>query len=259
MRHSLKSFFVLTLLSALVSFYCEARNSKQLERIKKANVKNVSDLKQITPFNTISIIQKRYLPKTYRAEINLSVSSIVNNHFFHLLGGGGHIGFFLREDHGFGLEAYFMHDIHKMVTTDLIRSQNILPYNLITSKNYYGAFYKWSPVFGKFAVADRKIAYFDTYFTFGGGVTQVGEGVEQGIRDLVANDIELPTPSQQSFPTGSIGVGQVFALSKNFAINWGIKWNFFFYQLNEDSNRFFQDDFIMSLGFNYYFPGATYR
>ncbi len=262
---------ILILICFLESFLCFSESPKDnlveesvninLEKIKKLKVKGISDLKKLTPFESVSIIQKRYLQKTFRGELNISLASIINNNFFYLAGGSAHLGFFVREDHGFGFEAYGMYHKEKLVSLDLIKEPNkILPYNLVISQSYGGVYYKWSPVFGKFAVLNSNIIYFDIFFTLGGGVTKVTSPVTPKLRSALKDEGAIPAPVKDWLPTSSLGMGQVFALSKNFGLSWDLKWFMYPYQLSDSLEIYrFHSDLILTLGINYYFPGATYR
>lgn len=268
MKTIIKISFWLSFLLASFGFFVESAegatkdsdfSNSYLQKIKRIKVKNVSDLKDLVPFENISVIQKRFLPKTYRGEFNLSLSAIANNHFFYSLGGGSHLGVFLREDHGFGVEVYGMFNTLKEVSKELRDRRKILPYNHIASKVYTGAYYKWSPVFGKFAVLDKKITYFDMFFTFGAGLTQVISGISKTDKARAKRDLAEIDTTKEWLPTGSLGIGQVFALSKDVGVSWDIKWNTYLYKLKGGSGKNFHNDIIMVFGLNYYFPGATYR
>lgn len=264
------------LLLLIIPFFCshareDAGNGASSKKIK---TRSIVDINKLTPFDNIAVIQKRYLPKTYRGELNVSLASIVDNHFFYLFGFSGHVGMFVRENHGFGIEAHTMYNQHKLVARDLIEDQRILPYSTISSKNYVGAYYKWSPIFGKFAVMNNTITYFDMFFTIGVGAMKVEAGIKEELRNIIKaspkekNPLKLPEPLKTwPLPAISLGVGQVFALNKSFAVSWDIKTKMYFYKLKDTSAKLqttplqtlFQSDIIMSLGLNYYFPGATYR
>ena len=120
------------------------------ERIKKLEVKSLSDLQKITPYESISVLQRRYLPKTFRGELSLSVSSILSHTFFYLGGLSAKAGFFLREDHSFGLEAVgLLPPAFKMIANEIIERPDkkaFFPYGNIFPQFYGGVYYKWSPV-----------------------------------------------------------------------------------------------------------------
>ncbi|MBC6415902.1 MAG: hypothetical protein GDA46_05880 [Bdellovibrionales bacterium] len=238
----------------------EDKSSKLLE------IKNISDLQKITPYDSISVIQKRYLPKTFRAEFNLSLSSNINHSFFYFGGVSGRLGFFVREDHGFGVEAlYLFGPIFKVVTNNIINGPNkILPNSLFLSEFYTGVYYKWSPIFGKFALLDKSIIYFDTYMTIGGGGNKILDGqevIKEKIADQplrIKNEKRILQLSQEFFPALSLSLGQTFSINKNWAFNWELKWLYTF--VSETTGRMHVPlDINFSLGFNYYFPESSYR
>ena len=103
------------------------------KNIRKIKIKSLSDLQALTPHESVAVIQKRYLPKTLRGELNLSLASIVNHTFSYFAGVSAKAGFFLREDHGFGLEFIgpFL-PFDKPVKDELVLNQSIIPFN--TSK-----------------------------------------------------------------------------------------------------------------------------
>ena len=238
------------------------------QKIKKMQINDLSDLQGLTPFESISVIQKRYLPKTFRGELNLSIASIINHTFFYLGGVSGRLGFFVREDHGLGVEAFgLLPPIFKVVTRDLIQPPNsILPFNAVLPQIYAGAYYKWSPVFGKFSVLDQRIIYFDAYMTLGAGAMRTLDGValiqeqirRKGWDSNAEGEIANSKPAREFNPVLSLGVGQMFAITQDWAFNWELKWLYTFVQL-DDGRLERPVDINLSLGMNYYFPGAKYR
>ena len=234
-----------------------------VSRIKQLKIKNLSDLQQLTPYESVSVIQKRYLPKTFRGEFNLSVSSVINHTYFYLGGLSAKTGFFFREDHGLGLEGFaLLPSINKRVTNDMIGPPNhILPYTEVFSQLYGGLYYKWSPVFGKFSVLNKKIIYFDMYLTFGSGVSRVVSGLDEEDQKLFKETVTIPQLVRNWFPSASLSVGQIFAFSQDWAFNWELKW-FYTYAIVQYRNKkspYTPVDMNLSLGINYYFPEAGYR
>ena len=62
--------------------------------------------------------------------------------------------------------------------------------------------------------------------------------------------------------TGSASLGQVFALSQDWALNWEIKWFYTIIQYVKSSGEKGSETPVnigFSIGANYYFPGASYR
>lgn len=229
------------------------------EQIKQLKIKSFSDLQQLTPYESVSVIQKRYLPKTYRSEFNLSASAVINHTFFYLGGASLRAGFFIREDHGFGLEGFvFFTPVDKVVTREMIGPPNlILPFTNMFSKFYGGVYYKWSPIFGKFSFLNKKIVYFDMYFTVGGGMSHFIPGLSQERMAALIGD-KPPVPAGKFFPALNMGLGQVFAFSQSWAFNWDLKWFHNFVKMSDQSYNF-SVNINLSLGINYYFPEAGYR
>ena len=264
-----------TALFALLLFFPSflfAASLKDLElapekRIKQLKIKSLSDLQKLTPQETVSVIQKRYLPKTFRGELNLSVSAVINHTFFYLGGASAKAGFFIREDHGFGVEGFaLLPPIFKTVANDMIGPPNeIVPLSLILTQFYGGLYYKWSPIFGKFAVFNRKIIYFDMYMTLGAGMSWIADGVEVIDNQLKKTGIKLKEResklilSGNQFPAFGLGFGQMFAITQDWAFNWELKWLLTVVRYENRSAPYLPWDINFSLGMNYYFPGAKYR
>ena len=260
-------FLLLAINSLLNSTLAEELNNLESfdpqdksQRVKQLKIKSLSDLQQLTPYQSVSVIQKRYLPKTFRGEFNVSLSSMINHTYFYLLGASLRAGFFIREDHGFGLEGFFfINPIDKVVTKDLINApNNIIPINPFFSQFYGGLYYKWSPVFGKFSVLNKKIVYFDTYMIIGGGASRFLTALSQERRSVLGDTVKINELSQQISPTFTLGIGQMFALSQSWALNWDLKWFLSILQV-KDVGSSTSSNISLSFGGNFYFPGARYR
>ena len=260
-------FLSLTMTSSYAeNSYKELEASPKSPPAENVPIKSLSDLQDITPYTSISVIQKRYLPKTFRSELNISLSTIINHTFFYLGGVSGRFGFFIREDHGFGVEGFaFLPPIFKLVTRNMTGEPNyILPSSVVLPHLYGGVYYKWSPVFGKFALLDRKILYFDSYFTVGAGMNKVLNGIatikeqikKRGLK--IENERPHSELAGQAFPALTVGLGQLFAINQKLAINWELKWFYTFIKY-EQGNLYTPTDINFSLGLNYYFPDAGYR
>ena len=235
-------------------------------RMKQLKIKSLSDLQQLTPYQSVSVIQKRYLPKTFRGELNFSMTSVINHKFFYLLGASARAGFFIREDHGLGLEGFAMAPhISKKITNEMINPPNLItPLGSVFSQFYGGVYYKWSPVFGKFAVLNQKIVYFDMYMTLGAGYSRVVDGFSAVRQALEKKGRKLENISSNEldknmFPGFNLSLGQVFSLTQDWAFNWDLKFIWNIIQYKNGNPRMYGPDMYLSLGINYYFPGAGYR
>ena len=270
----MKKFFFTGLCSFVFLSTALAQSLRGLEeapnksgRIKQLKIKSLSDLQQLTPYESVSVIQKRYLPKTFRGELNFSITSVINHTFFYLFGASARAGFFIREDHGLGLEGFVMSpSLDKQVTDEMINPPNeIVPLGAAAlSQLYGGIYYKWSPVFGKFAVLNQKIIYFDMYMTLGAGYSRVVNGLSATKQKLEKEGRLLegvqafPELAKDMFPSFNISVGQVFSLTQDWAFNWELKWIYSIIQYKAGTT-YTPTDIYLSLGINYYFPEAGYR
>ena len=261
---------IILLFFLLFSFFAESLSSLESvsdrsKQVKQMKINSLSDLQKLTPRDSVSVIQRRYMPKTFRGELNLSVSTVINHTFFYLGGAGAKVGGFIREDHGFGVEGFaWFPPLFKLTANDMIGSpNNIVPLGVVLSQFYAGAYYKWSPIFGKFAVLNRKIVYFDMYMTLGTGMNWVLSAVDVISKQLKKTGRELKGNISQSalssnkFPALSIGTGQMFSLTQDWAFNWELKWILTF--VKYETGLYTPWDINFSIGMNYYFPGAKYR
>ncbi len=218
----------------------EAVTPKSKEPAKE--VTTLSELANLAPFSDVAVIQRRFLPRTGRFELTGSAMTSVNNPFFNNLGLGLRAAYHLIEKHGIEFQYMIFSNTRRSVTNNLEEKRDVQTTNLVTAKNYMGAAYKWTPVYGKITFLNRHIVPFDLYFTGGMGLTQTQKKGE---------------------PTFHFGTGQAFAVSKKVAIRWDIVWNFF--QAEVDSvtgagtTKTSHNDLFITLGASFFFPEATYR
>lgn len=215
---------------------------KRQRRAKEKSITSLSELADLSPFEDVAVIQRRFLPKTGRFDISMNAMSSINNPFFNNLGLGLRGTYYFQEKYGLELNYLFLSNSDRSVTTNLENKRNVRTQSLTTPKNYMGAAFKWTPVYGKMTFLNHKIVPFDISFVGGGGLTATDNG--------------------NSEPTVSIGTGQVFALTKSMALRWDFLWNFYQAQ-STDSNgepiKNNQDDLFISVGLSFFFPEAKYR
>lgn len=214
--------------------------SEEKSPAAKADIKDVSDLGKLQAFKDIAVIQKRYMPKTHRWELDLGPTVNLNDAFFFNFGGSLRLGYFFRERYGIEFTATALSVSSRQVTQSL-SSRNVQTTSFITPNAYYGADFKWSPIYGKMTWANRRITPFDIYLTLGGGVT----GTNQG----------------GSNATFHIGTGQIFALSKSTGFRWDFSWYMFTAQSSVDPTQSstLYHNILFTVGWSWFFPEATYR
>jgi len=219
----------------------QQRQRRKRQRKKEADVSSLTELAKLSPLKDIAVIQRRFLPKTERFEFSANGMTSVNNPFFNNLGFGLRGSYYFKEKYGVEVSYLLMSNTERSVTENLREKRNVKTESLVSPDSYFGASFKWTPMFGKFAFLNDRIIPFDLYFNGGLGVTKTGGG--------------------DNSPTLSLGTGQVFAISKAVAFRWDFTWNF--YQASSvvdgQSTTVNQDDLLVSVGMSFFFPEASYR
>lgn len=218
------------------------REEKAAEAPKEAN--KVSDLSVLSPFQDIAIIQRRFLPKTKRIELTPSFAINTNNAYFNNIGFGLRGTFYFQEKFGIEGTYLFLDSSERPITKGLKEKKSISTASLVEPEAYYGVNLKWAPLYGKMAWLGEKIVPFDLYITPGVGVTKTAIG--------------------KSHTTFSLGAGQLFALSKSSGLRWDLNWNFYQAETIPDattgqSSTSNHSDLVMTIGYSFFFPEATYR
>ena len=204
----------------------------------KANskVKDISDLGKLAPFKDIAVIQKRFLPKTSRFELFAALGSTLNDAFFVDAALNLRLGYYFQERYGVEFSAMEISASTRKVT-DSLADRGVTTASLISPKSYYGADFKYTPIYGKMALNNKKLTPFDMYFSVGGGSTTTNNG---------------------SSPTIHLGTGQIFAMSKSYALRWDFSWNFYSATPQGSTTSTFNNLFVL-IGASWFFPEATYR
>lgn len=224
---------------------------KQLESLKQdadynAGNVSISELGRLSPFNDISMIQKKYLPKTERFQIYTGLGLSTNAPWF--LNVGGRINFSYNFAEKFGVEAsaMFLSNSEKDAAKEIRENNNLQPERFILTKTGILLDFVWSPIYGKIATLDQDIIPFDMYFSFGGGTAGTNS-------------------TEKNVPTGHIATGQIFAISKGMAFRWDYSWLIYQATPVPDSittsapvkNTY--NDLIFTAGLSFFFPEAKYR
>jgi outer membrane beta-barrel protein len=202
-------------------------------------VKDLSGLGQLSAFNDIAVIQRRFLPKTKRFEAFPSAGFIVNQAFFLNYMLGLKLAFSFTESWALEANSAFLGSAARDITKDLRDKRGIATSTFVDPKSYVGLDIKWSPIYGKMGLLNRKIVPFDMYYVLGGGKTNTSLGG--------ANTIHA-------------GLGQIYALGKSTALRWDLSW--YVYSAPTDSSGAGGGTFTdmnLSFGMSFFFPGAKYR
>lgn len=196
-----------------------------------------SGLGQLAPFTEVSVIQKRYLPKTGRFQLFGGLTLITNDPFFNTAGFVGKAAYFFSENFGLELNYFGLSTFEAKATTELKKIQGVKTDNLIITNRVLALDLMWVPIYGKMSWFNERIVPFDLYFSLGGG--QTNTGLEE------AGTVHLAT-------------GQIFALSKSTAFRWDFSWNFFNTK-GIDQKTAGYNNLFLTLGMSWFFPEAKYR
>ena len=208
-----------------------------LKKVQKLNAKKLSDLAELDPFSDVSVIQRRFMPKTGRVNLGLSATSILSNEFFLNVGLSGNFTYHFLEKHGLELGGFYVYEFLRGINKNFNEVVGITASTNAFTSNIGALFsYKWIPIYGKMALFDDKMSAFDFFFQLGGGI----------LRGKIRGTSEWA-------PTGIFKLGQIFAATRDFAIMW-------------DGSVFLtyvagglEHEIVFSIGVSWYFPSAGQR
>ncbi len=215
---------------------------------KDEKLEDFSGLGKLAPFSEISVIQKRYMPKTGRFQFFLGLANVVNDPWFLGIGADARLAYHFTESWGVEATGVFLTNSQREAIKDLYDQHGVRTDSIITAKGYTGASVVWNPIYGKMGMFNRRIIPFDMYFALGGGSTSVDGG--------------------SGGTTMHFGTGQIFALSKAMGFRWDFSWNSFNATPNQSdaqktaniqpSSQSF-NNLLLTFGFSFFFPEAKYR
>lgn len=196
-----------------------------------------SGLGQLAPFSEVSVLQKRFLPKTGRFQLFGGLTMITNDPFFNVIGGVGKAGYFFTESIGLELNYFALSTSDAKATKELKEIQGVQTDNLVLTKSFLALDLVFVPIYGKMTWFNEQIIPFDLYFSVGGGTTK--------------------TQSEDA-ATLHLAAGQIFALSKSTGVRWDFSWNFF-NATGVDGNKGSYNNLFVTVGWSWFFPEARYR
>ncbi len=218
-----------------------------LEAVKKEKIERLTDLNKLSPFREVSIIQKKYLPKTERFQFFAGAGTTTNSPWFLNLGVKLNIGYFFTESFGIEATGMFLSNSEREVSKEIRENNNLQPEKFVNTKSHMGLDLVWAPIYGKVTFINDRIIPFDMYFSAGVGTSN--------------------TNSQEgNNTTFHIGTGQIFAISKSMAFRWDYSWNTYqatpvadlaLGNTNPQSNTY--NDLILTAGFSFFFPEVSNR
>jgi outer membrane beta-barrel protein len=213
------------------------------DTVEDTKMENLSDLSKLQPFSEVSVLQRRYMPKSGRFQLFGGLSDIVNDPWNTTTGLNLRAAYGFTEAWGFEVSGYILGGSPSQAAQSLLQQQNVSAQSFGTSTGNIGAYIMWTPIYGKMSFTTKKIVPFDMYFNFGAASTS----------------ITAPTPAAGSpaIPASasglSLGMGQIFSVTRSVGLRWDLTVNN--YSLPSGS----VNNLLLTLGANWYYPEATYR
>ncbi len=163
-------------------------------------------------WNDIVVVMRKPFLKLKRVDLMPFLGTTMNDNMIRHYAGGASINYFLTDVLAVGIEGqYFAKQFREpfdLVGRQARRLPTINEYNFAGALNFH-----YVPVYGKFAVLDKKLVHWEAYFTAGVGVTQT---------ETVPRDPRFPGFTNLNI-TPNVGVSMRFFMTKWATINLGIR------------------------------------
>lgn len=212
------------------------------EAPKDNTLTDFKGLGTLAPFSEISVIQKRFMPKTGRFQLFGGLTLVTNDPFFNTAGVVGKAAYFLNETWGLELNYFALSTSERQSTKELQSNNGVKTESLAYPKSYFGVDVMFVPIYGKMTWFNERILPYDLYFSAGYGSTA--------------------TSTNENSGTIHLATGQMFSLTKSVALRWDFSWNFFSASVQngsgvKETNSF--NNLFLTVGMSWFFPEASYR
>jgi outer membrane beta-barrel protein len=179
---------------------------------------------QISWRDIVTVIRKPFL-KLKRTELRAMAGTTMNDNIVRHYSVGGELSYYLTDVLAVGLEGqYYTHQFREpfdLVARQARRLPTVNQYNFSGALNFH-----YVPVYGKFAVLDKKIVTWEVAFTAGIGALQ---------SEVVPRDKRFPA-FKSILISPNVGADMRFFLFKSLTINAGIR-DYIFVDKFEPVNR----------------------
>lgn len=216
-------------------------------KAEEIKVKELKDLNKLVPFSEISVIQRKFMPKSERLQVYLGAGLTTNTPWFTNYGAKLNLAYNFTESFGLEISTLFLTSSPRDVAKEIQEQHDVQADQFIYTKGYYGLDLVWSPIYGKIAYDSSNIINYEMYFSVGGGQSST-------------NSVE------KNVPTAHIGVGQIFSLSKSMAFRWDYGVNIFQATpmpsntgTTGNTQKSTYNDLVLTAGLSFFFPEVTYR
>lgn len=215
------------------------------QNAQSVDVKSLSDINKLAPFSEVSVIQKKFMPKSQRFQFYAAGSVMTNTPWYNNVGAKLNLSYNFTETFGLELSSMFMTNSQRESTKEIREEHGLEAEQFVYTKSYMGLDLVWSPIYGKISNLNNTIIPFEIYFAAGGGTSSTN-----------AREGDLPT--------FHFGLGQIFAITKSMAFRWDYSFNTFSATPvatatsgNPEKSNY--NDLVLSAGISFFFPEASYR
>jgi outer membrane beta-barrel protein len=205
---------------------------------KELTVEDFSGLGRLAPFSEVSVLQKRFLPKTGRFQFFGGVTNVINDPWFFGIGLNAKVGYHLTEAWSVEATGLFLSNSSRDSTKNLFSEHGVAADSIVTPKSFVGGSIVWTPIYGKISYGNRRIIPFDMYFSAGAGSTAVDGG--------------------SAGSTVSLSTGQIYAFTKSYGFRWDFTWNNYSATPKGGGSQGF-NNLLLTAGMSFFFPEAKYR
>lgn len=222
-----------------------AAEEKEEQKSEEIRVQELKDLNQLVPFSEISVIQKKYMPKTGRFQFFAGASLATNTPWYQNYGGKLNLGYNFTESFGLELATLFLTSSARSIVKEIKDNNNVEAEQFVYTKGYYGLHLMWSPIYGKISYDNKKIINYEMYFALGGGTSTTNS-------------------QEKNVSTVHVGVGQIFSITKSMAFRWDYGFNMFqatptLLDSSGKAEKNTYNDLVLTAGVSFFFPEASYR
>jgi outer membrane beta-barrel protein len=172
----------------------------------------------------ITVVRKPFL-KVHRTELNPFTGVSINDNMIRHYTIGGELAYYLTDVLAVGVEGmYYRHNPGEpfdLVARQARRLPTVNQYNWSAALNFH-----YVPVYGKFAVLDRKLVSWEVYFT---------AGIGAGQSEVIPRDTKFPGFTNILIQP-NVGASMRFFIAKWLTVNLGVR-DYLFIDKFEPTNR----------------------
>jgi outer membrane beta-barrel protein len=179
----------------------------------------------------IRVIRPKYFSKSSKFELGAQATVITNQTFIYTFMASGLMTFHFSEALGLEVAGSYGVSLDKNDKT-LLKDEFDINTIIFRTEYIFSGALLWTPIYGKFQTDEGSLIYFDTFLSFGGGLTGIDYQYDHcPTVNFNEEPLDVPTPQTKSYPTFFGGLGQRFFLNKTTAFRWDARMMFFSYDL----------------------------